>query len=57
MLLINGLCMFLLNQQSLYYIVYTYDGYLGYLITFISKGIWVIEYFYLKVFERRVSIK
>ena len=48
MLLINGLCMFLLNQQSLYYIVYTYDGYLGYLITFISKGIWVIEYFYLK---------
>ena len=48
MLLINGLCMFLLNQQSLYYIVYAYDGYLGYLITFISKGIWVIEYFYLK---------
>lgn len=58
MLLINGLCMFLLNQQSLYYIVYTYDGYLGYLITFISKGIWVIEYFNdKKVFERRVSIK
>ena len=28
MLLINGLCMFLLNQQSLYYIIYTYDGYL-----------------------------
>ena len=48
MLLINGLCMFLLNQQSLYYIVYAYDGYLGYLITFISKGIWLIEYFYLK---------
>lgn len=48
MLLINGLCMFLLNQQSLYYIIYAYDGYLGYLITFISKGIWLIEYFYLK---------
>ena len=48
MLLINGLCMFLLNQQSLYHIVYAYDGYLGYLITFISKGIWLIEYFYLK---------
>lgn len=48
MLLINGLCMFLLNQQSLYYIVYADDGYLGYLITFISKGIWLIEYFYLK---------
>lgn len=48
MLLINGLCMFLLNQQSLYYIVYAYDGYLGYLITFISKRIWLIEYFYLK---------
>lgn len=48
MLLINGLCMFLLNKQSLYYIVYAYDGYLGYLITFISKGIWLIEYFYLK---------
>ena len=48
MLLINGLCMFLLNQQSLYYIVYAYDGYLGYLITFISKGIWLIEYFYIK---------
>ena len=58
MLLINGLCMFLLNQQSLYYIVYTYDGYLGYLITFISKGIWVDRIFlFKKVFERRVSIK
>lgn len=53
MLLINGLCMFLLNQQSLYYIVYAYDGYLGYLITFISKGIWLIEYFYLKKYLKK----
>lgn len=49
MLLINGLCMFLLNQQSLQYVMYAYDGYLGYLITFISKGIWLIEYFYLSL--------
>lgn len=53
MLLINGLCMFLLNRQSLQYVMYAYDGYLGYLITFISKGIWLIEYFYLKKYLKK----
>lgn len=53
MLLINGLCMFLLNQQSLQYVMYAYDGYLGYLITFISKGIWLIKYFYLKKYLKK----
>ena len=48
MLLINGLCMFLLNQQSLYYIVYTYDGYLGYFDYFLFlRGIWGDRIFFI----------
>ena len=53
MILIDGLCLFLLNRQTLHYVFNTYDGLLGYLIRFTSKDIWLIEYFYLKQYLKK----